>query len=342
MSDLPDNVRYAPPPDGQMLRHGDEVLTYDDSKLEPWPGWALLWRRRRTVLAGGLTLALVSVIASALRSDQYTSTASFMTEGKTAGASPLTGLASQFGLNVGIVPTESPDFYGDLVMSPAILQLVVDSSVALQPNGSRVSIVTLFDVKGRTPAIQRERAIQELQRHMDAVASAKTGIVTVRITSPSAFASREIVDRCLRLLNEFNLRRRQAHAATEREFAASQLEIAERDLRRSEDELQAFLQANRVVNSPRLEFDHDRLQRQVMSKQQLFNTLSEAYQQARLSELRDVPLITRILNPTLPSRPDAKGTPVFAIFGFTFGIFLAAFVLVIAERWKGFRARIAQ
>lgn len=177
---------------------------------------------------------------------------------------------------------------------------------------------------------------------MNAVASAKTGIVTVRVTSPSALASREIMDLCLRNLNEFNLRRRQEHAASEREFAANQLEVAQRALRSAEDDLQMFLQANRVINSPRLTFEEDRLKREVDSKQEIFNTLSQAYEQARLAELRDVPLITRILTPTFPSRPDPRGTIVFGIFGLTFGIFLTGFAIVLAEGWKEFRARLPQ
>jgi uncharacterized protein involved in exopolysaccharide biosynthesis len=286
-----------------------------------------------------LALAAVAVVGSLLRSNQFTSTASFMAEAK-APTSALSGLASQFGLSVGAAATESPDFYADLVTSEAILQLVVDSTVATRLDGPPVSIADLFDIKGRTPALRRERAIQELQRHMNAVPSAKTGIVTVHVTSPSALASREIVDRCLRELNEFNLRRRQEHAASEREFAANQLEVAQHALRSAEDDLQSFLQANRVINSPRLVFEQDRLQREVESRQQLFNTLSQAYEQARLTELRDVPLITRILTPTLPLRPDPKGTLVFGIFGLTFGLFLTGFGIVVAEGWKEFRARL--
>jgi uncharacterized protein involved in exopolysaccharide biosynthesis len=338
---VPDNFLYTTAPERELAPHGeDQSLFYRGAEMGPWWGWTKLWQRRWTVLAGGLAVATLVVLVNLLRSNQFTSTASFMAEGK-APNSPLTGLASQFGLNIGVATTESPDFYADLVTSQAILQLVVDSAVAMQPNGPRVSIADLYDVGSpRSAAIRRERAIKALQQHMTAVPSAKTGIVTVRVTSPSAFASREIADRCLRLLNDFNLQRRQAHAATEREFAATQLEVAQRGLRSAEDDLQSFLQSNRVINSPRLEFERDRLQREVDSKQQLFNTLSEAYEQARLAELRDVPLITRILIPTLPPRPDPKGTIVFAIFAFTFGGFLTGFALVMADRWKAFRAHL--
>lgn len=337
---MPDNLLFTTAPEPELVgRVEGQPRYYYDAESNPWKGWPKLWQQRWTVLAGGLAIAIVVVIVSLLRSNEFTSTASFIAEGK-AQSSPLTGLASQFGLNIGAATSESPDFYADLVTSEAILQLVVDSTVEVQPNGPRVSIADLYDVGGRTGAIRRERAIRKLQQHMVAVPNVKTGIVTVRVSSPSAFASREIADRCLRLLNDFNLQRRQAHAATEREFAASQLEVAQRALRGAEDDLQAFLQSNRVINSPRLEFERDRLQRQVDSKQQLYNTLSDAYEQARLTELRDVPLITRILNPTLPPRPDPKGTMVFAIFGLSFGAFLTGFAVLIADRWKAFRARL--
>jgi uncharacterized protein involved in exopolysaccharide biosynthesis len=340
MTRVPDNLLYTAAPEPELVaRLEGQSFYHGDIERDPWPGWSRLWQRRRTVLASGIVVAALIVVANLLRSNQFTSTASFMAEGKSP-TSPLSGLASQFGLNVGAVTSESPDFYADLVTSQAILQLVVDSTVATQPNGPRVSIADLYNVGGRADAVRRERAIERLQQHMTAITSAKTGIVTVRVASPSAFASREIVDRCLRLLNEFNLRRHQAHAATEREFAANQLEAAQRTLRSAEDDLQSFLQSNRVINSPRLDFEKDRLEREVQSKQGLFNTLSQAYEQARLSELRDVPLITNILSPTLPSRPDPRGTVVLAIFGMTFGMFLTGFMLIMADRWKAFRATL--
>ena len=339
---MPDNLFRAAAPEPEVVGRLEGQSLYDPHvQWVPSRAWSTLWIQRRRLVTGGLVLAALAVGGSLLRSDRFTSTASFMAEAKSPSSS-LTGLASQFGLNVGAVPSESPEFYADLVTSQAILQYVVDSTVATQPHGSRVSVADLFDVKGRTPAVRRDRAIQELQRHMNAVASAKTGIVTVRVTSPSALASREIMDLCLRNLNEFNLRRRQEHAASEREFAANQLEVAQRALRSAEDDLQMFLQANRVINSPRLTFEEDRLKREVDSKQEIFNTLSQAYEQARLAELRDVPLITRILTPTFPSRPDPRGTIVFGIFGLTFGIFLTGFAIVLAEGWKEFRARLPQ
>ena len=337
---MPDKLLYTTVADPEVVgRLEGQPLYRREAESMQSRRLAMLWSRRLTVLAGGFVLATIVIVATLLRSDQYTSSASFMAEGKSQN-SPLSGLASQFGISVGAAASESPDFYADLVTSQAILQLVVDSAVATRPNGPQVSVADLFDVTGRTAAIRRDRTILELQKHMIVVPSAKTGIVTVRVTSPSAMASREIADRCLRLLNEFNLRRHQAHAATEREFAANQLEVAQRALRNAEDALQAFLQSNRVINSPRLTFEQDRLQREVQSKQGLFNTLSEAYEQARLAELRDVPLITNILSPTLPSRPDPKGTIVLAIFGLTFGIFLTGFGLVLADYWRTFRATL--
>jgi len=335
-----DNVRYTMAHDAEAIGQlrGSPV---HEAESHQWPGWSLLWSRRRTILAGALVVGILAAVGTILRADRFTSTASFMVETKTP-TSSLSGLASQFGLNVGGATTESADFYADLILSPAILQLVVDSTVALTPAGPRISIVDLFDVEGKTPAIRRDRGIKKLQEQITSLPSTKTGIVTVHVTSPSAFASQEIADRCLRLLNEFNLKRRQSHAATEREFAAHQLEVEQRELRNAEDELQAFLQENRVADSPRLRFERDRLERQVQSKQQIYNTLSEAFEQARLAEVRDVPLITRILNPTLPSRADSKGTLVFTFFGLTFGAFLTGFAIILAEQWRTFRATLPQ
>jgi uncharacterized protein involved in exopolysaccharide biosynthesis len=54
--------------------------------------------------------------------------------------------------------------------------------------------------------------------------------------------------------------------------------------------MQAFLQANRQwANSPDLTFQHDRLERDIALRQQVYTTLVQSFEQARISEVRDTP-----------------------------------------------------
>ena len=71
--------------------------------------------------------------------------------------------------------------------------------------------------------------------------------------------------------------------------------------------------------SPELTFERERLKRQVDFQEQLYSSLSEATQRARLSELRDIPVITVIDRPTPPARPDDRRLLLNLILGLVLG-----------------------
>jgi uncharacterized protein involved in exopolysaccharide biosynthesis len=117
-----------------------------------------------------------------------------------------------------------------------------------------------------------------------------------------------VAGRVVALINEFNLERRQSQAAAEREFTFRRLEEVRGDLRQAENRFEAFLERNRGFDSPSLLFEQDRLRRAVSLQQQLFTTLAQAYEQAKIDEVRDTPVITVIEAPETPIRPEPRGT----------------------------------
>jgi uncharacterized protein involved in exopolysaccharide biosynthesis len=128
------------------------------------------------------------------------------------------------------------------------------------------------------------------------------------------------------LVNRFNLERRQSNASQEREFIEGQLSRAESALHAAEDSLRRFLEQNRnYQNSPSLRFRHERLQRRVSLRQQVFSSLSESYQQARIDEVRNTPVITVVQPPELPARPDPRQLLLKGALGLVLGGMLGVF-----------------
>jgi uncharacterized protein involved in exopolysaccharide biosynthesis len=108
-------------------------------------------------------------------------------------------------------------------------------------------------------------------------------------------------------VNQFNLQTRQTQAAAERRFVEGRLEEAQAELMQAEEVLESFLQRNRAFsNSPQLQFEHDRLQRVVAQRQQVVNSLTVAFEQARIDEVRDTPVITIVEPPQVPALPDRR------------------------------------
>ena len=122
--------------------------------------------------------------------------------------------------------------------------------------------------------------------------------------------------------------RRQSQAAAERKFIEARLGEMKGELRDAENQLQRFLQQNQGFrNSSELAFTHDRLQREVAMRQQVFTSLSQWYEQAKIDEVRNTPVITVVEQPNFPVRPDRRGlalkSTLGAILGGVLGLMLA-------------------
>jgi tyrosine-protein kinase Etk/Wzc len=289
----------------------------------------VLLRHRQLVLGSGLLVFALVVGITLLLPRSYTSRSSFMPQTRTQ-AGALTGLAAQFGLSLPLSAGDggqSPAFYADLVKSRSILGGVVDSQFEYQSDQGPVkgTLVEFYKSKGKTPALQRDAAIRKLEEDVEASTVQKTGVVDLAVTVRQPALALQINQRLLDLINQFNLRTRQSQAAQERRFTERRLAEVRQDLRAAEDRLQQFLQRNRDIrNSPDLTFQADRLQREVTMQQQVFTTLAQAYEQAKIEEVRDTPVITVVERPEVPVRPDRRGLIGKGLLGLLLGLLLGS------------------
>lgn len=275
-------------------------------------------RKRRPIVALALVFGLVLGGFALLQPRTFTSTASFMPQTRRS-PSNLSGIAAQLGLaGFSAEGGQTPAFYADLARSRQLLGLIADAPVASDSAGRRLA--DIYDVRGRTEALRREALTDRLQDDVEADVVTRTGTVRLTARAPLAPLAKELADRVVSLLNQFNLETRQSQASAERRFAERRLGEVRSELRDAEDRLQAFLQRNRDYrNSPELSFQHERLSREVAMRQQVFTTMAQAFEQAKLEEVRDTPVITVVEAPTLPVRPDSRGVVRKAVLGIVLG-----------------------
>jgi uncharacterized protein involved in exopolysaccharide biosynthesis len=149
----------------------------------------------------------------------------------------------------------------------------------------------------------------------------------VAVTTEWPGVSAALGDAVVAEVNRFNNAIRRSQASAEREHVEGQLELARTELRVAEAELRGFLEANRQwQNSPELRFEHDRLQREVLMRQELYTSLNQAFQQARISEVRNTPVINVIQEPFEPALPESRGLLLKLALGLVLGGMLGLFV----------------
>jgi uncharacterized protein involved in exopolysaccharide biosynthesis len=285
---------------------------YDD-EISLLAVMSLFLRRRRWILVSTFVGALVA-LAGALRTPiEYTATASFLPQGGDQGTvSGAAGLAQQFGLQIPRSGSaeRSPEFYQDLISSRKILDGVIHSGVQVPTPGgaTTIDLSAHFEIEQET-AGERLAATRVLFARLISVTIAPgTGVVTVSVRTDDPGLSAAIVRRLLDLISTFDVETRQSQASAERSFAEQRLGQLEAEFTITEDSLKSFLIENRQFsNSPQLTFEHDRLQRQVGMRQELATAMAQAYEQARIDEVRAAPVITVIDEPEPPALADPRG-----------------------------------
>jgi uncharacterized protein involved in exopolysaccharide biosynthesis len=297
----------------------------------------LLVKRRFIVLAAatGFVLALVAAL---LKAPQYTSTFSFTPQSNQDQArSGLAALAGQFGMAVG-GSSQPPQLYADLLSTRELLAPIARDSFPLSPSDHRkVPVADFLGVKGSDRSVVEERTIQKLRTRVVSASAATrtTGVVGVTVRTESPVVSFEIAKRLIEGLNQFNVATRRSQAGEERRFTEGRLADAKASLRVAEDALQNFLSANRQIgNAPQLSFQRERLQREVTLQQQVVLGLAQQYEEARIREVRDTPVITVIERPILPALPDPRGRATLIVLGTFAGLFIGVALVLMREGWE--------
>lgn len=287
--------------------------------------------------------ALVVVAVLTLMSPRkYTSRASFMPQSELPDAARFSGLAAQFGIDLGAsAPGQSPQFYADLVKSGQILDGVVEWEYAIpgRDGAHRETLVERFGHGSKELARGQFETVKKLRGRISVRVNPETGVLRIGVWSRNPELSRQIADRLLAELNRFNLETRQSQAAEERRFAGERVVAAKASLNSAETGLRLFLEQNRQFDaSPLLTFEHDRLEREVFMRQQLYSSLATSYEQALIDEVRNTPVITVVEPPRRPVRPDRRYLLLKGLAAIGVGLVLALFIATGREIARRTRA----
>jgi uncharacterized protein involved in exopolysaccharide biosynthesis len=223
----------------------------------------------------------------------------------------------------------SPDFIANVLKSREVLTSTVQSRFEDPAgDGKELPLLEILDVKGRTELARLNQGVHKLGNSVKARVDRSTGIVTLTVKAREPKLAADIANRMVVILERFNLERRQSQSREQARFTRERMVEAADELRQAEAAQLRFLEANREYRgSPVLEFQSGRLQRAVDLKQEVYVSLVKAYDEARIAEVRDTPVITTIDSAVAPVRPSAP-RPVLNVAIAVLAGGVIAFVLV--------------
>jgi uncharacterized protein involved in exopolysaccharide biosynthesis len=347
---VPPPERYTPPrPDWRRLTPGAFAPGGGPAPRESARAYlVMLARHPRLLVALPLLTGALATAASMARPREYVARAAFVASEPSSMSGTLGALgsvASQLGIPaLSAVASSSASlsaqFYGDLLTSNELLHEVVTARYdagAVVENGGRPfrgTLVEYLHARGRTATDREIDAMNRVARSVLVVAVDRpTGIVRIAVRTRNRALSALVARRLLDLVNEFNLRRRQTQAGAEREFDAGRARAALDTLRAAEGALAEFQAANiDYSRSPRLAAREGELQRRVTLAQQIYQTVAQRHELARIEAVRNTPVVTVIDRPEGLVEAQPRYTAFIAMGAALSGLVTACALALRAER----------
>jgi uncharacterized protein involved in exopolysaccharide biosynthesis len=333
----------------------------DHLTLTRWLAGVLLrWR-----LVAGITLGvlLIGLLATFIIPPVYRSHASFVAnssssaklQGAGSSTSGLGGLISQLGGSVGGDPSESPNFYVELLASRELLTRVIQSKFpnprTANPRDS-ATLLTILQIKRADPRRQLEIAVKKILDATHAGLDPKTNLVWFSVDAQWPELSAQIGNRMIELVSSFNRETRVSRSKSKRTFLQMRHDSAQTALRAAEERQRVFYEQNRgVISAPSLKYEEQRIRRDVDLASDLYINLDRQLEVARIDEINDAALITVIDSAVVPRKAQwpRYGVLLFSgtLVGLLMGVLVAGSAAVLADwrernpdSWSDFRSAL--
>jgi uncharacterized protein involved in exopolysaccharide biosynthesis len=310
-----------------------------DADPAPFPVFrviAIVLDRWRLIVGYAFAGATLLAGVALLRRVTYTASATFIAQGANDNSrSSLGSLAAQYGFALPAVgSSQSPEFYAELLRSREMLDSVAFARYTYVNKGQRRAgtLADVYETVREDSNLTRMKTTTKLSKAMSVDVVRQTNMVRLSVRARYPDLAVEIVDRALAEVNAFNLKRRRSQAAEERRFVESRMAAASDELARAEDRVRDFLAANRSYQAPALQLEHSRLLRDVDLRQAVYTQLAQSFEQAKIDEVRDTPVITVVDHPA--AEPNPRGIVVKLVVGFILGLMVGTLVGFMLELFR--------
>lgn len=305
-------------------------------------------RRRRLVLGVLATTLLLAVAAGVFLPPVFRAKTSFVTNSSSprmpsglSGMGAVQGLTSQLGLGSLKDPSESPNFYSELVQSQELRRRLATSRFADPRTGNPPDSATLVDILGvkhPDPARRLEITVERLRKIVKVGFNLETNLVRADVDTRWPELSADVANRTVDLVGAFNREQRVSRARSKRMFLQTRLLTAQNELADVEERQRRFYEQNRQWrDSPSLVYEESRLRRNVDLVSDLYVNLRGQYEMARLEEFNDAALITVVDRAVVPRKPQWPQWGLLVMSAIILGTMLGAGLagaIVVLEDWQ--------
>jgi len=285
----------------------EKVQIIKDDEIDIRALFQVLWGGRKRIVKITGFITFLGMLYALLATPLYKSTISmYPSNESSSGLSQLQGMASMFGMNVG--GSESKFHIPDIINSRTLRTKIVYKKWDSNTFNSPVDLITYWGINVENKFSfnplnwfsnseeninlkWESTALEELSERIYVIEN-ETGLILVEVLMEEPELSVQIANYLYSGVVEFTNVNHFETAKLNREFIEGrQLEVKVQ-LKGFEDALKVFRERNRsVMDSPQLQLEVERLLRDVEIQTQVFITLQQQYELARIEEVKETPSV---------------------------------------------------
>lgn len=314
-----------------MSDHESKSLISDVERLS----W-ICWRYWVSIAGTIAIVVLIAVVASFLMPEKFGARATFFPMGMLSAQgeglpASLANVTRQFGVDLN-GPGDSTMLYGPILHSRRFAQRVMGQRYIT----SSGDMISLFDVLAPDMEDGTDRFLSAYDAFVDGTLRVRTdpetGISELIIIARDPVLAANIANHCVIELNmvvqEFSAMVTQGQAT----FIEERLEVVGAELADREGELEEFRVRNaRILESPSLRLQEDRLVREVEIQQQIFLTLKRQIELTRIEASRDQARIAVLDNALPPLVRVSPNRTAIVLFAFVVALIVGLFQAVVRD-----------
>ena len=255
-------------------------------------------------------------------------------ENKSVNSGLITGLASQFGVNLPAgaeINLSNPSLYPELIRSRVFAEKVLDKEFYIKKFEKKITLLAYLPHGIDEPLKSKDFLISSALgtfRSMIEFDNGSSGkLTTITVTSSEPNLSKNLAEAIISELEALNRFYKSKTVSEKILFINNRIESVKKDLEFSEQRLKTFSEQNRQVSSPALQLEFDRLDRDVEIQKSIYLTLKQQHELAKIEEVQETSIIQIVDHPYLPLGPSNINVKLSLIiggfFGIGFGLFLA-------------------
>ncbi|MBI89837.1 MAG: hypothetical protein CMG60_07105 [Candidatus Marinimicrobia bacterium] len=266
------------------------------------------------------TLAIIYVLL--FLKPVYTSTSKIMSSSTGGGSmSQASGLAAQFGINIPESNSETKWVYPEIIKSRTLSRSMLKRKFDTIEFGRQKTLLDILtnDLKSSNNDLTTLEvlAVDKFLGMLDVNEDIKTSIVSLSVSASEPLFALEINKTLIEELDTHQRKYNKTKTGDTKRFIKERIIDTEKELIAAEENLKIFRDRNRrIENSPALQLEQQRFEREVAVLTSVFTTLKQQFETTKIEEVKETDYVVILDSPNLPIFSSSSKRDIVIACGF--------------------------